>query len=103
MLSSIGPFVDYYFDPHGGGHLQAAIAFGVAAQSEGKDVTNSFDGSGTSIMLGGGYEFWVGDEWGLGILGRLQYFDTTVENDSSQAEADFTALVLALMMSVTYH
>src|SRR5258706_15136989 len=26
VFQSLGPFVDFYFDPHGGGHAQAALA-----------------------------------------------------------------------------
>lgn len=103
VLSSIGPFMDYYFDEHGGGHLQLAIAFAAVSQEEGDDLGENYDGTGYALMIGGGYEWWIGDEWSLGLLGRLQYFSVSGEGDETDAEFDATFLMPALMMSITYH
>jgi hypothetical protein len=108
-LSSIGPFIDYYFDPNGGGHLQAAIALGVASQSKG-DLDSAYTGTGYSLMLGGGYEWWVGEQWSLGVLARVQYFNVSghpdddiagISADDIDVEASF--FVPALLLSITYH
>jgi hypothetical protein len=101
-LSSIGPFIDYYFDPKGGGHIQAAVAFATFSQPEGEDINSDLDGTGYSLMLGGGYDWWVGDQWSIGLLARVQYYNLTVEDEDGY-EADVTGFVPAILLSFTYH
>lgn len=112
VLSSIGPFIDYYFDPNGGGHIQAAIALGVASQAKG-DLDAAYSGTGVALMFGGGYEWWIGEQWSMGILARLQYFSVKGHPDEDDASAlgfnaddvdvEGTFLVPALLLSLTYH
>jgi hypothetical protein len=103
ILSSIGPFIDYYFDPTGGGHIQAAVAFATADQGEG-DLADSYSGTGYSLMIGGGYEWWIGEQWSLGLLARLQYFNVNGHPDSTDdVDVEASFIVPALMMSITYH
>lgn len=69
----VGPFVDYYFDARRGLHLQGAIGF---ASLRGLRVeSGEFDKDaialGGGVMVGFGYEWWVSNEWSLGILGRI--------------------------------
>jgi hypothetical protein len=60
-MTLFGPFVDVYVDPTGGMHFQGAV--GVAT---GGDIA-----VGAGLMLGAGYEWWVSDEWAIGVMGRL--------------------------------
>jgi hypothetical protein len=73
----IAPFIDYYFDPHGGFHLQAALGVGVLTAGNARVISNDAQVSRdhTAVGLGGmfglGYEWWVGDSWGLGFVARV--------------------------------
>lgn len=108
VLSSIGPFVDYYFDPQQGFHAEAAIAYAAAtaAKSTASGVQipdKDYSGSGWALMLGGGWESWVGEQWSVGVLGRLQYGHVSLDAKSGGDKADVNALFLALLATLTYH
>lgn len=109
VLSSIGPFIDYYFDPNGGGHIQASLGIGVAQQGEG-DLDSAYTGTGFAFMVGGGYEWWVGEQWSLGVLGRIQYFSVSGHPDddfgaisADEIDVEATFFVPAILLSLTYH
>jgi hypothetical protein len=68
----LGPFVDYYFDPHEGLHLQVLAGLAdVAENSTGPGASSTIVwGYGGSI--GFGNDWWIGPDWSLGILFRGQ-------------------------------
>jgi hypothetical protein len=69
----VGPFFDYYFEPSGGLHLQGAVGFvtlrGLSVGSGEFDRHSAAVGGGA--MVGFGYEWWVSNQWSLGVLGRV--------------------------------
>jgi len=76
-LTVIGPFVDYYFLPGSGLHAQASVGYGILSLGQGNErgsgvlAVHDQKGSGVSAVIGGGYEWWVSDSWGIGVLGQL--------------------------------
>lgn len=109
QLAEYGVFVDYYPDPHGGLHFQAAPGLAVGAAQEGDCdnpcIGSDYSGTGFGVMLGAGYEGWVADEWSIGGLLRLTYASMTLEPDSAFA-ADFEGTRLlfpALLVTATFH
>lgn len=102
----IGPFVDVYLDPRRGLHLQGAIGlatltprvFGHAATER-----SEYLALGGGLMFGAGYDFWIADEWSLGILARSTL--AFVGGDDEQ-DASFRHLVVTspgLLVTLTYH
>lgn len=71
-LISFGAFVDVYPDPTDGLHFLGFVGWGGLEFSRGGDVSGS-DPTGILFTLGGGYDFWVGDEWSVGPLARFTY------------------------------
>jgi hypothetical protein len=71
--SVLGPWMDYYFNPHGGLHMPAGIGFAVVRgiDPQGARVHSDDVAYGAGILAGLGYDWWVGDEWSVGITGRL--------------------------------
>ncbi len=109
-LSSIGPFVDYYFDPSQGLHAQAGIAFAVVAAARGDDPganlqlpPDDYSGTGWSSMAGLGWEAWVGEQSSLGVLGRIQFGGATLQSNDSDASVDANFLFLSMLATYTYH
>ena len=106
-ISTLGPFADYYLDPAGGLHVQAAILFATVAQAKGGDelgqVREDSSGSGFGLMLGAGYEIWIGEQWSVGALARVTYVSASLEGEDSELEYDFSAFVPALLATFTYH
>jgi hypothetical protein len=103
-ISGIGPFVDYYFDPSGGAHAQAALLLSGAYVQE-KDETASASGFGYGAMLGGGYEFWIGEQWSLGPLVRLTVYSDKLEQSGSgtNVKSTLTLFVPSVLIAATYH
>lgn len=104
-IGQIGPFALYYFDPTGG--LYAFGAPTLASVSGGKaksypDAVGETSGTGFGVVLGGGYDIWVGDEWSVGGQLRFQYATATLEDDDGD-ETDFSGTVIGALLTLTYH
>jgi len=85
----IGPYVDYYLDPTNGLHLLGTIDYSIANASNGNSSSNASTGFG--LGLGVGYDFWVADEWSLGVLGRFNYAHMTYSNGPATATDNMIA------------
>jgi hypothetical protein len=96
MLIGIGAFADYYVDPHGGLHFQPFVGWGgLDASSDGN--SGGSDPTGLVLALGAGYDWWVADEWSIGVMGRIAYAPLSL-NDVS-----FTTIAPAVLATFTYH
>lgn len=95
-LSTIGPFVTFYPDPHGGLSLHAMIAFGVMSITVDGDETDD-NPTGVALTGGVGYDFWVAPEWSIGFLGRFTYAPLKYE------DVTYTTIAPSLLLSFTYH
>ena len=99
----LGPFVDYYLDPRGGLHLQGSVglAYGVLGDGEAQDgllqnqTIDDMSGVGLGLLVGVGHEWWVGDAWSLGVLGRFALGTFSSESEAVPADVDWSHLVLA--------
>ena len=102
-LSTMGLLADYYFDPSGGAHAQAIVGFGgLDATNKNGDIAGEKP-SGFAMTFGGGYEWWVGEQWGIGVLGRLTYASLTWTSDSNTIETRHRVVVPAVLFTATYH
>ena len=72
---TIGPYVDYYLDPAQGFHLLGTLGF--ATMNLSNNTSSSTASTGFGLGLGAGYDWWVSDEWSIGILGRFNYAHMT--------------------------
>jgi hypothetical protein len=100
--SIIGPFLAWYPEPTKG--LNAEIALGLAIATVGGGFDDDtfwvpdYEGVGWGLQIGVGYDFWVGEQWSLGLLARASYVNV------SDGEGDMlAALVPALAGAVTFH
>ena len=64
----IGGFVDFYFMPPAGFHMQALL--GLSHISRADDLGRN-TGNGFGIVLGAGYDLAVGQRWNVGVLARV--------------------------------
>lgn len=97
-----GPFLDYYFDPRSGAHVEGGVMFVYGLSSE-KDEVESAYGPGYGLMLGAGYEWWVGEQWSVGAILRATYYAVRLEGSDTGLESDVKAFVPALLFGATYH
>jgi hypothetical protein len=104
-FSLIGIMGDLYPNPRRGLHLQAAA--GLAA------LTGFNPGSeywrdrhvalGGGAMLGLGYEWWVGEQWGIGILARATVGALPEDDSLGYRWFHFVAAWPSVLFTVTYH
>ena len=100
-IAMLGPFIDVYPAPRAGFHLQAAPCLTLVAPGKSDTlVTDTLSGVGFGGMVGLGYEGWVSDQWGIGILARTQVLSVGL-TDESDNEFDYLALTPSLLMTAT--
>jgi len=95
---AFGPFVDWYVNPRRGLHLQAFVGLSALGSDASK---GSEDPGGLAFSLGVGYEWWVGDQWSMGILGRFLYSADTWK--SSSIDETHSVVVPSALFTATYH
>jgi len=105
-LALIGPFFDWYPNPHRGFHFQGALGLAtLTPRVFGDSATerSEYLAVGGGVMLGAGYEVFVDEEWSLGVLAR-----TTVAVCGGRDDADVRWLHVvitspSLLVTLTYH
>ncbi len=102
LVTFVGPFVDFYPNPEKGFHVQAGIGHASSHFRE------SNAGS-LGLMAGAGYEWWVGEQWSIGLLGRInrQTPEIVYHNDGTgdftTTSTDASMFIFSTMLSFTYH
>jgi hypothetical protein len=95
-LSTIGPFVTFYPDPHGGFSLHAMVSYGVVSITV-EDRESDDNPTGVALTGGVGYDFWVAPEWSVGVFGRFTYAPLKYEGET------YTTLAPSLLATSSYH
>lgn len=95
-LIGIGVFADIYPDAHGGLHFQPFIGWGGLEASSNGNAGGS-DPTGLVLAVAGGHDWWVGDEWSIGVMGRIAYAPLKL-NDTS-----YNTIAPAILATFTYH
>lgn len=103
----VGPFVDWYFNEHRGLHLQLAIGFAtlsaVRVGSVPWEEDNPYHAAGGGIMVGLGYEWWVGREWSIGALARITGAYLVGKDDAGVRWYHGLGTGPSPMFTITYH
>ncbi len=95
QLNMIGLISDYYPNPSKGLHFQALLGYAVMSLND--HNSSNYSASGLGVMGGVGYEFWVSEEWSIGVLGRFAYAATKYQDTS------WPTIAPALLASFTYN
>lgn len=103
----IGPYVDWYPDPKGGFHV--LLQAGVAMVDVQPDV--SFDSSSESTSSSGvgvapaiGYEWWIGEQWSFGVVGRITFLEATSNRRAfTNVDEKHSIVAPSLLATFVYH
>jgi hypothetical protein len=105
-LSIIAPFVAWYPDPTFGLHGELAVGLALATIGDYDDYRGEYDhhvsdyeGAGWGTVVSAGYDFWVGEQWNLGLFGRVSYVGIGMSGGTNTLSAWSPALGVA----ATYH
>jgi hypothetical protein len=106
-LLVVGPFLDWYPRPSRGLHFQVAVGFaGITAGTNGNlgdDDEDAYVAVGGGIVLGAGYEWWIADDWSLGVMARAQAAALSAEDDADVRWFHGVSTGPSLMLTLTYH
>jgi hypothetical protein len=103
--SVFGPWLDYYFNPRGGLHMPASLGFDVVRGLDTQGARFSRDNTavGAGLLIGLGYEWWVSDEWSVGILGRLAGVVATSADDNGRRWVHAIGSTPSVLFTATYN
>lgn len=105
-LSIIGVFVDRYFVPASGLHIQAALGLAnqYGVRVDGKPFNQGeYSPFGPGGILGIGYETWVTDQWSLGVLARFGASVLFGKDAQGTRWVHYITNSPSFLMTVTYH
>lgn len=104
-VSILGPFLDWYPNPKNGLHFQ--LALGLASMSAGFPGTGpgkaDYAAFGGGVVLGAGYEWWIGDEWSVGALARVMGVVAAGKDDADVIWTHTLGTRPSLLLTLTYH
>jgi len=91
-------FLTWYPSATGGWHAQGLVggARGDRTGGEGELADRAFVGG--VLGIGGGYEWWIASEWGVGVMGRLSIYSLRASDD---ADVSWTMLAIGVAGTVT--
>jgi hypothetical protein len=97
----VGPFVDWYPDPTRGFHLGALTGLSVSIL---RSTTNQSSAAlGATIF--GGYDWWIGPQWSLGVLAAASGATASSLVDSHLTGTGYrmAPLSLGINVALTFH
>jgi hypothetical protein len=102
----LGPSVDWFPNPNGGFHFGGTI--GVAVAVADTPSGNAFDhigGGGGALSLQVGYDWWIGEEWSLGVQGRFTAAGVKGEDTANisgvEVKGEETSSISAFTIAIT--
>lgn len=97
FVTLVGPVADVYPLPHLGFHAQALVGYAWLRS----DKLDSETPDGFGVAVGVGYEWWLMEQWGVGLLGRVTYAATSTRAGSVKTQ--YSSLVPGLLLTATLH
>lgn len=100
----VGPFIDWYPNARKGFHLQGAL--GLATLNDRWDEDDSepdYVALGAGAMFGVGYEWFIADEWSLGMTARITGAVVTGEDENGVRFYHAIGTSPSLLFSATYN
>jgi hypothetical protein len=101
-LTMLGAMIDVYPSPKGGFHLGGALGLAsLRVRADEDDLSSSNAQNGFGLAPHVGYEWWVANYWGLGVLGRFIFARTT--GDYADGREKDIVIGGAILFSATYN
>ncbi len=94
-LLFVGPYVDWYFDPHKGMHLLGSVGGAriTTKDKSGNTADQNASPVGGGLIAGFGYDWWIGEHWSAGVVGRLTF--ASMKDGTANVSHTWTALSVA--------
>lgn len=104
-IGLLGVLLDYYPSDTDGLHFQGALGIGTMGfeKHEENFPLEELAGGGGGLMLGVGYEWWVGKQWSLGGVARVLVVSAALRGEESDEDFDARGIAPALLFVATHH
>jgi hypothetical protein len=104
-LGLIGPFADFYVNPRSGFHVQGALGIAWVTVGGGDKGPHDYDQvlGGLGFMVGGGYEWWIAEQWSLGGVVRMLYGSVQSDRQSGDQWSYKAFAIPEVAFVATYH
>lgn len=107
----VGPFADWYFKTRprfeevGGFHAQFGVGLAVLNGFRPEQLRHDDRrvAIGPGVMAGFGYEWWVADQWAMGVLARLTAAGLVEEDSRDELWYHGVATFPAFLLTATYN
>ncbi len=103
----LGPFVQFYPDPNAGLNFRLVLGYVLAVFPNSTDDGGKDLATGFGLSASVGHDWWVGEEWSLGVAGRFTYANANVKNvkwdNDVGIEKTYKAYVPGVVFTATYH
>lgn len=98
--------VDYYIDENSGFHFGGTFGGAVAgAALPDEDIFEYIGGWGWAASLATGYDWWIANQWSLGVLARIILAGVMGEDSEEgvKAEENSGYLAIGILFTAVYH
>ncbi|HVW29855.1 MAG TPA: hypothetical protein VHC69_31040 [Polyangiaceae bacterium] len=99
-VGQIGLFMDWFPKPSDGWHAGGLIALGVVSLSDSQLADQS--GAAFAASVFGGYDFWIGPEWSLGVMGTFSATSRATLRDSDHGDTGYELNAIAGGIDVSF-
>jgi hypothetical protein len=99
----LGGLVDWFPEPERGWHVGGSVGLGGAVVTD--DTGNSINGASIAGSIFGGYQFWLGPSWSLGVSGVVMGAPTLNLTDSNRNDSGYkmTPFYVGLAWTLMYY
>lgn len=99
----LGVFVDWYPAPTDGWHVGSQVGLGITSVTD--SLSRESSGPALAGSVFGGYDWWIGPQWSLGLLMSLSTATTATMVDSTHNDTgySFRPLAFGVEASILWH
>lgn len=103
VLVNLGALIDWYPEPTGGWHVGAGIGVEALTLSSGGGTDSAGVSYGARIF--GGYDWWIGPQWSLGVMAILAATPSTpmIANGGDENGYRYHTITAGLAYALTLH
>jgi hypothetical protein len=105
VFAMLGPSIDVFPDEYGGFHAGGGIGIATSTAGVQDPIFSTIGGLGVGATITLGYDFWVGDDWAVGVAARGIAARIEGEQETSQTVGREQDIVTSasLAVSLLYH
>jgi hypothetical protein len=105
VFAMLGPSIDVYPDRFRGFHAGGGVGLATSTAGVKDPIFSTIGGFGPGITLTFGYDFWIGDDWSLGLAARgvVAYISGQQESNTVVGRERDTASTGSIALTVLYH